>query len=195
MNCKRCLWGDIDGNALTHVQKSLPLWRSFSEDSSTRSARCRGTCGPAGLARSWVTPAIWPPRPTCAPHGMPRLCRPVGRVMQMKRLRRSCLEHRGKMTQAFLGCGGFSGRPVGDRSRENPWNSCSQQGLQGPNGHPACPHCRRSQRLYRVLQAGAGGSQPEKGSLAPSVGTTLPQQGSLFFASGLAVEVQGGSRG
>ena len=140
-------------------------------------------------------PPIRPPRPTCAPHGMPRLCHPVDRVMQMKCSRRSCLEHRGKMTQAFLGCGGFSGRPVGNRSRENPWNSCSQHGLQGPDGHPACPHCRRSQRLYRVLQAGVG-SQPEKGSLAASVGATLPRQGSLFsFASGLAVEVQGGSRG
>lgn len=63
MNCKCCLWGVIDGNALTHMQKSLPLWRSFSADSSKWFAHCRGTRSPAGPGRSWVTPAVWLPQP------------------------------------------------------------------------------------------------------------------------------------
>ena len=115
-----------------------------------------------GYTRRLATPA------TCAPHKVPWLCHPVDRVMQRKGSRLSCLEPRGKVTQAFLGCGGFAGRPVGNGSRENPWN-CAQHGLQGPDGQLACPRCRRSQPpLEGPPDWGRGGSL--KGAAWPQCG-------------------------
>lgn len=85
MDFKPCLWGEIDRNAMTHMQKSLPLLSTFPTDDSRWVLPCDGGHAPAcqddpGLHLLSRSPVHF----NFVPNKMPQLCYPIVRAIQIK---------------------------------------------------------------------------------------------------------------